>query len=70
MLLLTLSTDHHIQLPHANSQGVIGREDIVQGAKIAPLDGEVKRTTEHGQGLDDETVDASRIRPLGEVREE
>ena len=59
-----------MQLPHADSQGVVGREDVIQSAKIAPFDHKVKQSTQHTQGLDDESVDAARIRPLGEVREE
>lgn len=60
-------------MPHANSQGVVGYEDIIQSCKIAPMepeDGMMKRADKHTHGLDDETVDASRILPLGEVREE
>jgi hypothetical protein len=57
-------------MPHANSQGVVGYEDVIQSSKIAPMDGSEKRATQHTHGLDDETIDASRIRPLGEVREE
>jgi hypothetical protein len=30
---------------------------------------EMYERTEHTQGLDDETVDAARIRPMGEVRD-
>jgi hypothetical protein len=58
-------------MPHADSQGVVGRDDVVEGAKIDPLSGKepgAKRST--AKGLDDENVDASRVQPMGEVREE
>ncbi|KAF2748492.1 hypothetical protein M011DRAFT_476497 [Sporormia fimetaria CBS 119925] len=60
---------HHTQLPHADSHGVVGHDDDIQQAKIAPFDGKVKQSTQHWTGLDDETVDAARITPMGEVRE-
>jgi hypothetical protein len=56
--------------PHADSQGVVGRDEAIQGAKIEPLEGGRGTTTSKQPGLDDEHVDASRINPLGEVREE
>jgi hypothetical protein len=67
--LLMLYQDHHIQAPHADSQGVVGREDIIQSAKIEPMKKEMFERTEHTHGLDDETVDAARIPPMGEVRD-
>ncbi|KAF2186754.1 hypothetical protein K469DRAFT_706746 [Zopfia rhizophila CBS 207.26] len=63
------SKDHHHTAPHADSQGVVGREDIVQGSKIPPLEGGMKQATQHTQGLDDESVDKSRIDPMGNVRD-
>ncbi|KAF2093532.1 hypothetical protein NA57DRAFT_61238 [Rhizodiscina lignyota] len=56
---------------HADSQGVVGREDVIQGAKIDPLEQApgMKSAPVKG-GLDDENVDASRINPMGEVREQ
>lgn len=62
--------DHHEQMPHANSQGVVGRVDIIQSTKIAPLDGGMRQQTLHTQGLDDEAVDAARVQPMGSVRED
>ncbi|KIW12591.1 hypothetical protein PV08_09869 [Exophiala spinifera] len=56
--------------PHADSQGVAGRDEAIQGAKIDPLSGKENTSTTKSPGLDDEQVDASRINPLGEVREE
>lgn len=56
--------------PHADSQGVVGRDNILQGAKIAPMEGGFKQAGCENQGLDDETIDGARIRPVGSVREE
>lgn len=56
-------------MPHANSQGVVGRDDVIAGAKIEPLASH-KMAGVPDQGLDDESVDAARIAPMGEVREE
>ncbi|KAF2276581.1 uncharacterized protein EI97DRAFT_458496 [Westerdykella ornata] len=61
---------HHIQLPHAETHGVIGYDDVIQSSKIAPFNGKLNQRTEHEEGIDDEDIDASRIRPMGEVREE
>jgi hypothetical protein len=57
-------------MSHADSQGVVGREEVLQGSKIAPLDGGLRQATQHTQGLDDEAVDAARLKPLGGVRED
>ncbi|OQV05142.1 hypothetical protein CLAIMM_09928 [Cladophialophora immunda] len=62
--------------PHADSQGSVGRDETIQGAKIEPLAGkghadvDAHAGTKEDAGLDDETVDAARIDPLGSVREE
>ncbi|KIV79581.1 hypothetical protein PV11_07132 [Exophiala sideris] len=56
--------------PHADSHGVVGRDETIQGAKLEPLEGKGSEPTSKSTGLDDEEVDASRINPLGEVREE
>ncbi|KAB2574545.1 hypothetical protein DIS24_g113 [Lasiodiplodia hormozganensis] len=56
--------------PHANSQGVVGRDDVLAGAKVAPLEGKHGETIAKTAGLDDEAVDAARIAPMGEVREQ
>ena len=58
--------------PHADSQGSVGREEVIQGAKIDPLAGgpDLEGGERAKSGLDDENVDASRISPLGEVREQ
>ncbi|OCL12801.1 hypothetical protein AOQ84DRAFT_311557 [Glonium stellatum] len=56
--------------PHANSQGVVGRDNVLQGAKIAPMEGEYQKADRESQGLDDEAVDGARINPMGSVREE
>jgi len=49
---------------------VVGRDETITGAKIEPLAGEFKVAQKKMPGLDDETVDASRINPMGEVREQ
>ena len=54
---------------HANSQGVVGRDETIQGAKIEPLEGRRGEATSKQSGFDDEQVDASRINPMGVVRE-
>lgn len=56
--------------PHADSQGVVGRDEAIAGTKIDPLVSEFKEPQKKMPGLDDETVDVSRIEPMGEVREE
>lgn len=56
--------------PHADSQGVVGRDETIAGAKIDPLAGKNKQAETELPGLDDENVDSSRIPPMGEVREE
>jgi len=48
----------------------VGRDETIQGAKLEPLEGKGSEPTSKSTGLDDEEVDASRINPLGEVREE
>ncbi len=55
--------------PHADSQGVIGRDNTIQGAKLEPLKSSTSSETSAAQGLDDEAVDAARIDPMGSVRE-
>ena len=47
----------------------MGRDETIEGAKIEPLEGN-KHAEGKGPGLDDEQVDAARIDPMGEVREE
>ncbi len=56
--------------PHADSQGVVGREGVLHSTKIEPLEGKRNEATEKSTGLDDEQVDAARVQPLGEVREQ
>ncbi|EKG13187.1 hypothetical protein MPH_09659 [Macrophomina phaseolina MS6] len=56
--------------PHADSQGVVGRDGAFAGAKIEPLEGKQGATVGKSPGLDDEAVDGARINPLGEVREQ
>ncbi|KAF2138313.1 uncharacterized protein K452DRAFT_290900 [Aplosporella prunicola CBS 121167] len=53
---------------HANSQGVVGREDVFASAKIEPFEGHrsAMYKVEKSPGLDDEIVDSSRIDPLSE----
>lgn len=48
----------------------MGRDDVLAGAKVAPLEGKHGETIAKTAGLDDEAVDAARIAPLGEVREQ
>jgi hypothetical protein len=54
----------------ANSQGVVGRDETVQGAKIDPLGGQGNESTRENPVLDDEQVSGARIEPGGAVREE
>ncbi|KAI6796221.1 hypothetical protein KC361_g4571 [Hortaea werneckii] len=62
--------------PHAESGGSVGRDETIQAAKVDPLvsqaqSGETASTaTRKNPGLDDEVVDAGRVAPMGEVREE
>ena len=56
--------------PHADTQGVVGRDETIQGAKVDPLMSQTNEATRNNQGLDDEQVAASRVEPLGSVREE
>ncbi|KAL8701373.1 MAG: hypothetical protein Q9201_004942 [Fulgogasparrea decipioides] len=55
--------------PHADS-GVIGKDASIDKAKIEPLEGQTAKGGEQPSGLGDEEVDAARVQPLGEVREE
>jgi hypothetical protein len=68
MRLTNLGQGQHTAA-HANSQGVIGRENALQGAKLEPLDSNVDPGNPVTQGLDDEAVDSARIDPMGTVRE-
>lgn len=65
-----ISGPRPVPAPHADSQGVAERDATIEGAKIEPLDGGRGNATSKEPGLDDELVDASRVNPLGEVREE
>lgn len=56
--------------PHADSTGVVGRDEDIGRVKIDPLDGSQKSSQRKDLGLDDEVVDAARVAPLGGVREE
>jgi hypothetical protein len=56
--------------PHTDTQGVVGRDEVIAGTKIDPLVGEFKEAQKKMPGLDDEIVDTSRIEPMGEVREQ
>jgi hypothetical protein len=69
-MVLAHTGQYQHTLPHADSHGSVGRDETIQGSKIAPFDGKFKTAATTTGGLDDETVDASRIDPLGEVREE
>ncbi|KAI7254350.1 hypothetical protein KC335_g14493, partial [Hortaea werneckii] len=61
---------------HAEGGGSVGRDETIQAAKVDPLvsqaqSGETASTaTRKNPGLDDEVVDAGRVAPMGEVREE
>ncbi|KAL9019978.1 MAG: hypothetical protein Q9185_002768 [Variospora sp. 1 TL-2023] len=55
--------------PHA-SAGVVGPDANMEKTKIEPLEGEVSKGRVQPSGLTDEGVDAARVQPLGEVREE
>ncbi|KAF2404664.1 hypothetical protein EJ06DRAFT_215195 [Trichodelitschia bisporula] len=56
-------------LPHADSQGVVGRDRVIATSKIEPFDhkGPAGNMT---YGVDQEMVDKARIEPLSEVREQ
>ncbi|KAI9664405.1 MAG: hypothetical protein M1831_002338 [Alyxoria varia] len=59
--------------PHADSSGVVGPDKNIQQTKVEPLSGETgsKEPDKNAQtGVRDENVDAARVAPLGEVREE
>ena len=69
MLTASHTGQHQHTRPHADSQGSVGRDEVIQGAKIDPL-GTVKGDEEAvAGGIDDEAVDAARIEPMGQVRE-
>lgn len=55
--------------PHATA-GVIGSDANIDKSKIEPLEGDVAKGGQQPSGLTDEEVDAARVQPLGEVREE
>ncbi|KAJ9634925.1 hypothetical protein H2199_008789 [Coniosporium tulheliwenetii] len=59
-------------MPHADTQGVTGRDEVLEGAKIPPMDAMMHKVAGHpkSEGIDDEEVDAARAAPLGKVREE
>ena len=67
-MMIILGQSQHTA-PHADSQGVIGRESTLQGAKLEPLNSNTDSGKSVTQGLDDEAVDPVRIDPLGSVRE-
>lgn len=56
-------------LAHADTQGSVGRDETIQGTKIEPLEGKANEGTRKEEGIDVETVDSTRIPPLGAVRE-
>jgi hypothetical protein len=60
---------HQHPAPHADSSGVVGRDETIAGAKIDPFSHN-KQADIKLPGLRDKDIDASRISPLGEVREE
>ncbi|KAL9110841.1 MAG: hypothetical protein Q9227_004641 [Pyrenula ochraceoflavens] len=72
----SLAGQYQHTAPHADSSGVIGREEEVSGSKIEPLSPEEGSGKQSGErerrssGLDDETVDRGRIDPMGSQREE
>ena len=57
--------------PHATA-GVIGNDANIDKSKIEPLEEEAGAGKGHAKtaGLGDEEVDAARVQPLGEVREQ
>lgn len=64
-----VSGQHQHTAPHADSQGVVGTTENIGKAKIQPLDGGLREAQNPRTGIDDESVDAARINPLGNVRE-
>ncbi|KAG4221125.1 hypothetical protein PC116_g30398 [Phytophthora cactorum] len=61
---------HQHTAPHADSQGVVGTAEGLGKTKIEPLEGKANESQTPRTGLDDEAVDATRIHPLGGVREQ
>lgn len=58
-------------LPHADDQGVVGKDVNIDKANIDPLVSTAhSENTKPATGLPEEQVDAARIAPMGEVREE
>ena len=55
--------------PHADS-GVVGNDANLDKSKIEPLEGNISKGGQQASGLGDEEVDATRVQPLGGVREE
>ncbi|KAL8728156.1 MAG: hypothetical protein Q9181_005439 [Wetmoreana brouardii] len=64
-------TDHFKHpAPHTDA-GVIGPDANIDKSKIEPLQGQTsKGGVQQPSGLGDEEIDAARVKPLGEVREE
>ncbi|KAI0381952.1 hypothetical protein F5Y04DRAFT_280183 [Hypomontagnella monticulosa] len=60
---------HQNTASHADSQGVVGTTENIGKAKIQPLDKNLHEAQNPRTGIDDESVDAARINPLGGVRE-
>ncbi|OTB06032.1 hypothetical protein M426DRAFT_319399 [Hypoxylon sp. CI-4A] len=65
---VSLGQQHHTA-SRADSQGVVRTTENIGKTKIQPLDSGANEAQDARTGLDDETVDASRINPLGGVRE-
>ncbi|KAI1382374.1 hypothetical protein F4677DRAFT_401779 [Hypoxylon crocopeplum] len=61
---------HQHTAPHADNQGVVGTTENIGKAKIQPLEGGAREPQYSRTGLDDESVDAARINPMGAVREQ
>ncbi|KAK3716527.1 hypothetical protein LTR37_006423 [Vermiconidia calcicola] len=56
--------------PHDDNQGAVGRDATISGAKIDPLVGQAQAAGQPVTGSTTEEVDATRIQPLGGVRED
>ena len=71
LLMYCLSGQGQHPAPHVDDQGSVGLDENIQAAKIDPLVSQVQaEATKPASGLRDEQVDAARIQPMGEVRED
>ncbi|MCJ1388686.1 hypothetical protein MMC18_001535 [Xylographa bjoerkii] len=70
VLLASKPGQYQHTAPHADSHGVVGTDETIQGSKLEPLERQGHEATEKSGGINDESVDTARIEPVGSVREE